>query len=64
MWRLQQELVDSGDTEALLAAVSGQFNEPKAILAKVQEWYDEPEQETFEVFQLADGRVFEFLSTP
>ncbi|MDQ3163813.1 MAG: hypothetical protein M3Q92_13475, partial [Actinomycetota bacterium] len=46
MWRLQQELVDSGDTEALLAAVSGQFNEPKAILAKVQEWYDEPEQET------------------
>jgi len=37
MWYLAQALVDSGDTEALLAAISNQFTEPKTRLAKMQD---------------------------
>jgi diguanylate cyclase (GGDEF)-like protein/PAS domain S-box-containing protein len=64
MWRLPQELVDSPDDAAVFGLVVRQLNEPNAFLARVQELYDRPETESFDVLESSDGRVFERYSMP
>ncbi|HUR22969.1 MAG TPA: PAS domain S-box protein [Acidimicrobiales bacterium] len=63
MWRLPEEVVESGDAAAL-ACVLGQLADRDAFLAKVEDLYDHPEAESLDVLHFVDGRVFERTSKP
>lgn len=64
LWNIPQTLVESGNDDALLTFVMDQLQEPEVFLRKVRELYAHPEQESFDVVNFHDGRVFERYSRP
>jgi signal transduction histidine kinase/ActR/RegA family two-component response regulator len=58
MWRLPREVLDSRQHSRVLEVISGAFGDPEAFLARVRE-IEASGQETYDVLELADGRVFE-----
>ena len=64
MWRLPAELVARNDDAAMLEAVLDQLSKPDEFLHRVQELYQQLEQESFETIGFKDGRVFERVSRP
>ena len=63
LWRLPLELSE-GDDEALLGAVLDQVEDRDAFYARVQQLYDQPEADAFDVVKFKDGRTFERYSRP
>jgi diguanylate cyclase (GGDEF)-like protein/PAS domain S-box-containing protein len=64
MWGIEQEMMDQDDDATLLASVLDRLQDPAPFLAKVRELYAEPEAESFDVLEFADGRVIERYSRP
>ena len=64
LWNIPQALAESGDHEALLAFVADQLQTPDTLLRKVRELYAHPDQESFDVLEFKDGRVFERYARP
>lgn len=64
LWRLPAGLVTSMDDQALLDFAINQLTAPDDFLAKVKHLYAEPEEESFDVLQFKDGRIFERYSRP
>ena len=64
LWRLPQSTLADRDDAAAIAFVLGQLSDPDAFGQRVQHLYDHPEQESFDVLQFKDGRVFERYSLP
>lgn len=59
MWQIPDSVLESGDDDQALACVVGQLEAPESFLAKVQELYDTPAAESFDLIHFRDGRVFE-----
>jgi diguanylate cyclase (GGDEF)-like protein len=64
MWHLPQEVLDAQDDERAIAFVLDQLREPDVFLSKVRELYSQPDAESHDELELADGRVFERDSKP
>lgn len=62
MWRMPREVIDSKEHRHLLEFCSKQFNTPQDFLAKVDDIYRTSPAVSFDLLELADGRVFERFS--
>jgi PAS domain S-box-containing protein len=62
MWRLERTAVEGADMERLVVKVSGQLADPAAFISRVREISNATPAETYDLLELADGRVFERFS--
>jgi diguanylate cyclase (GGDEF)-like protein/PAS domain S-box-containing protein len=64
MWRLPTNLVAARDDHRLIEYVSEQLVDPGAFVTRVNDLYAQPEAESSDTLEFADGRVFLRLSKP
>ncbi|MDC0742526.1 AAA family ATPase [Polyangium mundeleinium] len=64
IWRIPDEVLASGSDDVFRAFVSDQLQEPASFERRVVSLYSSPEESSFDVLSLADGRVFERYSQP
>lgn len=63
MWRIPDELAQTGDDDALLACVLDQLRDPDAFVARVRELYGDNRPD-LDTLWFKDNRVFERFSRP
>ena len=59
MWELPPEAIATGDHRKLIELCGRHFKDPSAFRARIEEIYESSPPESFDVLELADGRVFE-----
>ncbi|MBI3130628.1 MAG: PAS domain S-box protein [Acidobacteria bacterium] len=64
IWRIPKAILDLRDDKRILGYVLSQLKDPVAFLAKVQDLYDHPDESSFDLIHLADGRLLERFSRP
>jgi PAS domain S-box-containing protein len=62
IWRVPRELMNTKQHGQVLEMASQQFKRPNQFLARIEEIYASSPPETFDVLELADGRVLERFS--
>jgi signal transduction histidine kinase/CheY-like chemotaxis protein len=62
MWRLPREIMEAREHRRILEFTCRQFEESQPFLARIDEIYAAPQEESLDVLELADGRVFERFS--
>lgn len=64
MWQIPDEIIKSNDDKLLLKFVLDQLSDPDEFIAKVNELYSKPFNESADEIIFKDGRVFERVSKP
>ena len=64
MWGIPEAIIAAKDDDAALGFVLDQLREPEIFLKTVRDLYGAPEEVSFDVLELRDGRVFERYSRP
>ena len=64
MWRIPADILSLRDDQAALNCVLEQLVDPDAFVAKVNELYAAPDDESYDMLDFQDGRVFERFSRP
>ncbi len=64
LWRIPEDLAKLKDDAKLLSYVVSQLSDPAGFLAKVQDLYAHPREESYDLIEFDDGRCFERLSRP
>lgn len=64
MWKLPPRTMTIYQDGVVLQAVLDQLKDPQGFLAKVRELYGNPEQESMDVLEFKDGRIYERYSRP
>lgn len=62
MWRVPRQRIAAGNYRELLQMISRQFADPRAFLERVEAIYQTGPPESYDLLELADGRVFERFS--
>jgi PAS domain S-box-containing protein len=62
MWRIPSDIVESHSDERALQHVMSQLKDPQQFVARVRDLYSRPNDESFDVLEFTDGRVFERYS--
>ena len=64
MWGIPPEIFASGDDQRAIGAALEKLVHPDDFMAKVMELYRHPEEASYDVLELKDGRTFERYSQP
>jgi diguanylate cyclase (GGDEF)-like protein/PAS domain S-box-containing protein len=64
MWHLDENYINLGDDNVLVAAVVDQVKDPDQFLARVEDLYGAPHSQSEDTVEFTDGRVFQRLSKP
>jgi two-component system, cell cycle sensor histidine kinase and response regulator CckA len=64
MWGIPADIVASREDDKAIAFVLDQLRDPRGFISKVRELYANPVNESFDVLEFKDGRVFERYSKP
>jgi PAS domain S-box-containing protein len=64
MWKIPASICESGNDQAALDYVLKSLVFPEKFIATVKDIYNNPERESFDIFDLKDGRTFERYSQP
>ncbi|MEG4457971.1 EAL domain-containing protein [Microcoleus sp. N9_A1] len=64
MWQLPDFLVDSRDNNQILGFEINQLKYPEIFLNRAKELSDCPAEESYDLIELTDGRIFERYSLP
>jgi len=64
MWRIGPDLLAANNDTLAIRCVLDQLKTPEQFLAKVHHLYNHPLEESFDVLDFKDGRVFERFSRP
>ena len=63
-WRIPESIMISGDNNQFLAFATEQLKYPEAFLTRVRELYANPDMESQDILEFANGRIFERYSHP
>ncbi|MGV3774452.1 MAG: PAS domain S-box protein [Verrucomicrobiales bacterium] len=64
MWQLSDHIFNSKDREAIIEAALGQLIDPDHCYRHLENLMKFPEEESFDLLRLKDGRIFERYSMP
>ena len=73
IWGMPESLIPEGKTKDLVAPenvdmamnhIIKQLSDPQLFISKVQELYNNPEEESFDILNFKDGRIIERFSKP
>jgi two-component system, cell cycle sensor histidine kinase and response regulator CckA len=64
MWNIPEGVMKEGRDREAINFVLSQLISPKDFVKKVNELYSKPEEESFDVLEFKDGRIFERYSRP
>jgi PAS domain S-box-containing protein len=64
LWGITEAMIAAKDENAAISFVLGQLQEPESFLKTIRDLYAAPEQISFDILALKDGRVFERYSQP
>ena len=64
LWRVPDTIAAANDDEKLLACVMVQLTDPEEFVAEVKRLSGHPTEESFDMLNFKDGRVFERYSLP
>lgn len=64
LWKIPKRLIGLRGSEKTRDFVLGQLKEPQKTVTRIQWLYAHPDESSFDVFELKDGRIFEWYSQP
>jgi PAS domain S-box-containing protein len=64
MWRIPAEILRTGDHERAVQHAQDQLLDPEGFAVRIREIYTRPEEDSFDVLHLEDGRILERYSRP
>ncbi|HWQ64382.1 MAG TPA: PAS domain S-box protein, partial [Methanospirillum sp.] len=64
MWNIPDSIIKSDDDIATLGSVIHQVKNPDLFLEKINQIYEDPSRETYDVIELVNGKLFERVSKP